>query len=508
MLEHTEIASVSHDGVTLADGTHIPAGFVTGAAGARPYDWLAESGLALKGGFIRVDARLRSSDPTVFAVGDCAHFSPHPLPKAGVYAVRQAKVLYDNLRATLRETGGLRPYRPQRDYLKLISMGGKSAIGERFGATLSGPLMWRWKDRIDQRFMQKFRELPTMKQPDLPWPRAAGMRAALGPKPMCGGCGAKVGRDTLSAVLDGLTPQGRGDIQALPGDDAALLLMGQTRQVISTDHLRKLTEDPVTMTRIAANHALGDVWAMGATPQAALVSLVLPRLSERLTGRLLGEIMLTAQTVLRGAGAEIVGGHSSVGDELTIGFTVTGLCTDDPITLAGGQPDDVLILTKPVGSGVIMAADMRGAAAGHDVVQCLDLMMQSQAAASSILSCANAMTDVTGFGLAGHLLGICSASKTAARLDIASLPILPGALDLSRDGHRSSLYDQNRMAAPELPQDPRTALIFDPQTAGGLLAAVPPEQAGRVLDELTRAGYDAAAIGALAEGGPQITLID
>uniref|UniRef100_UPI003562C21E selenide, water dikinase SelD n=1 Tax=Puniceibacterium confluentis TaxID=1958944 RepID=UPI003562C21E len=457
-------------------------------------------------GFVCIDRHLRSSDPSVFAAGDCAHFTPAPRPKAGVFAVRQAPILYNNLRARLRETGRLHAYRPQRDYLKLISMGDRTAIAERFGLPLSGPLMWRWKDHIDQRFMRRFTDFPPMAPPALPTQRAAGMIEAMGPKPMCGGCGAKVGRATLGAVLSDLAPHSRTDVRALPGDDAALLQMGQTRQVLSTDHLRTLTGDPVTMARIAANHALGDVWAMGARPQAALVSLVLPRLSEALTERLLREIMETSQDVMRQAGAAIVGGHSSVGDELTIGFTVTGLCDRDPITLAGAQPGDALILTKPLGSGVIMAADMAGAAPGRDVVRCLEMMAQSQSAAASLLSCAHAMTDVTGFGLAGHLLGICTASNVAAQVDLSSVPLLDGALDLSRQGHHSSLYPQNRAAAPDLPDDPNTALLFDPQTAGGLLAAVPPQHVAEVLQGLTRAGYTAAAIGTLRAGVPQITL--
>ncbi|SNR78587.1 selenide, water dikinase SelD [Puniceibacterium sediminis] len=506
--ENTRIAAVTNTSVTLDNGTQIPAGFVTGAAGARPYDWLQTSGLTLHDGYITVDTRLCSSDAAIFAAGDCAHFAADPRPKAGVFAVRQAPVLYHNLRATLIGTGRLRSYRPQRDYLKLISMGGKMAVAERFGLPLSGPLMWRWKDHIDQKFMRKFTIYPVMRQPALPWPRAAEMQEALGPKPMCGGCGAKVGRGTLNAVLRDLPPHQRSDITALPGDDAALLRMGQTRQVLSTDHLRSLTDDPDTMTRITANHALGDVWAMGAQPQAALVSLVLPRLSETLTRRLLSEIMQTAHQSMSAAGAEIVGGHSSVGDELTIGFTITGLCEADPITLAGGQPGDVLILTKPIGSGVIMAADMAGDAAGHDVIQCLDLMVQSQAQASRILSCAHAMTDVTGFGLAGHLLSICEASGTEAELRLASIPLMAGALDLSERGHRSSLYPQNRSAAPHLPDTARAALLFDPQTAGGLLAAVPQDSASEVLSALIAAGYPAVAIGCLTTGMPQINAPD
>ncbi|MFZ5964733.1 selenide, water dikinase SelD [Thalassococcus sp. BH17M4-6] len=502
--EHTAVAGVTTEGLTLEDGSTIDAAFVTGAAGARPYGWLQDTGLDLHDGFITVDSRLRSSDRGIFAVGDCAHLAFDPRPKAGVYAVREAPVLYDNLRATLAGTG-LRPYRPQKDYLKLISLGGKSALAERFGLPLSGGLMWRWKDRIDQAFMDRFRDLPTMPQPNLPWPRTKGVRAEQGPKPMCGGCGAKIGRGVLTEVLAALPGPMREDVRPLPGDDAALLLTGGARQVLTTDHLRAMIADPVLMTRIAAQHALGDIWAMGARPQAATANLVLPRLSDPLTRRTLAEIMRTAHEVMRDAGAEIVGGHSSVGDELTIGFSLTGICENAPITLSGAQPGDALILTKPLGGGVIMAADMAGRAPGACVAQALEQMVQSQRGAAEILSGAHAMTDITGFGLAGHLEGMCAASGCGARVSLRHLPLLPGALVLSKQSVRSSLFDRNRAVGVIAPDTPLADLVFDPQTSGGLLAAVPATAAEALLDQLLSAGYDAARIGEVTDEAGQIT---
>ncbi|WP_291737334.1 FAD-dependent oxidoreductase, partial [Leisingera sp. F5] len=266
--ENARIERIEADHILLQDGREILSDFTTGAAGARPYGWLADSGLDLQDGFIRVGETLQSSATNVLAAGDCAHMDFAPRPKAGVYAVRQAPVLYHNLRALL--TGDpLRRYKPQKDYLKLISMGTKEALGERFGTTLAGPLMWSWKDRIDQAFMEKFRDFPAMDPPGLPAEHTLGMEEALGDKPMCGGCGAKVGRDALLGTLAGLSHADREDISPLPGDDAALLTTGSTRQVISTDHLRSFCNDPVMMARIAAVHALGDIWAMGAEPQAA-----------------------------------------------------------------------------------------------------------------------------------------------------------------------------------------------------------------------------------------------
>ncbi len=498
IFENASIRQIGKDYVELEDGRHIPAAFVTGAAGARPYDWIAETGLEMQGGYIRVDAHLQSSHPLIFAAGDCAHLSDNPRPKAGVYAVREAPVLFDNLRAALG-AGRMRRYVPQKDYLKLISLGRKSALAEKLGTSFSGPLMWNWKSHIDQKFMNRFRDLPQMAIPKLPRHHADGLREALGDKPMCGGCGAKVGRGALQQALQTLPAPERTDVTPLPGDDAALLTTGGARQVITSDHLRSFTADPVLMTRIAAVHALGDIWAMGAAPQAATATVILPRMSATLQHRTMTEIMTTASDVLRQAGAEIVGGHSSMGDEMTIGFTITGLCAQEPITLAGGLPEDALILTKPIGSGVLMAAEMAGQADGAWVAAAFRHMTHPQGTAAEILRHAHAMTDVTGFGLAGHLKGMCEASGCGAALDLEAVPVMVGAEELYSNGIRSSIFADNRAIAPELPAEGKAGLLFDPQTAGGLLAAVAPDQAQDLCAVLRDAGYPAAIVGRLTE---------
>lgn len=512
LLTGAEVARVHPESVELADGRVIPSAFTLGAAGTLPQAWLTETGLALQGGFVRVRPTLQTvTDTAVFAAGDIAHMDAAPRPKAGVYAVRQAPVLLHNLAVAATGEGRMRDYRPQRDYLKLISTGGRGAVADKWGLPLDGGWLWNWKDRIDRAFMARFDDYPEMPAPALPRRLAAGVRREVeGKKPLCGGCGAKLGPGDLSAALAALPPPQREDVLSGPGDDAAILRHGQGWQVATTDHLRAFTEDPVTMARIAAVHAMGDVWAMGCAPQAALAQVILPRMSDALAARTLAEIMAAAAEVFGAAGADVVGGHTTFGAELTIGFAVTGLSAQEPIGKGGARPGDALILTKAIGTGVILAAEMAKAAPGEAVAGALAAMQVPQGAAAALLAPqARAMTDVTGFGLLGHLLEMMQASGAEARLDLSAIPLLPGALLLAEAGHGSTLLPANRAAvAPFVtaPADPRVDLLHDPQTGGGLLAAVAPEVAAALAAELRRMGLPAAVIGHVHEGAPGIVL--
>lgn len=510
-------AGVSAEGVQLADGRTVPAAFVVGAGGARPHGWLAATGLPLSEGYVTVGETLQvPGHPEVFATGDCAHMAHAPRVKAGVFAVRQAPVLLANLRAALAG-GRMRPYWPQRDYLKLITTGGRRAVADKAGMRAGGPWLWRLKDRIDRRFMAKFHHLPAMPAAALPAEMALGVAEALADAPpLCGGCGAKVARAGLVAALGGLGAGAgrRADVLSGPGDDAAVLAHGAGGvQVITTDHLRAFCEDPWLVARVAAEHALGDVRAMGAAPQVALAAIILPRMSTALQARTLAEIMEAAGTVFAAAGAEIVGGHTALGAELTVGFTITGLAAA-VVGKGGARVGDALIVTKPLGTGVVLAAEMQAAAEGADVLAAWGAMAAGQPGAAALAAAAHALTDVTGFGLAGHLLEMLDASKgVAAEIALDAVPLLAGAEALAAAGHRAFVTPENRAGAAArmaLPEGPRAGLLFDPQTGGGLLAAVPEAAAEAVLAALHAAGApEAARIGkvvAATPGAPAITV--
>lgn len=508
-----EPARIGPAAVTLTTGEEIGSDFTLTATGARPHPWLRETGLTDSLGYLTTDAQLRTADPLIFASGDCATLRDDPRPKAGVYAVRAAPILSANLRATLSGQA-LRSFRPQKDYLKLVSLGGKSALAEKWRLTLSGPRLWRLKDRIDRAFMAKFATFPAMANPRPKGPYTLGLQGHLDQRALCGGCGAKIGSGVLGKALAGLPPLTRPEVRSGPGDDAAILTTPAGVQVITTDHLRAFSFDARLMARIAALHALGDVWAMGAAPQVALAQITLPPLSAELQSRMLAEIMEEAGTVFTGVGADVVGGHTTEGAELTIGFTVTGTASR-ALAKGGARPGDALILTKPLGSGTILASEMAmalvpGMLLGEAWANCIASMSHAQGSAASLLARhAHAMTDITGFGLAGHLLEILDASGAAATIHLADIPLMPGAQELCLAGQGSSLLPSNQAATSwrmTAPDDPRVTLLNDPQTAGGLLAAVPAALVRDLLAALHLKGHDAAVIGQLTDGPPHLTV--
>ena len=507
---YSKVIAVEPDGVQIAGGAFRPADAVLWVTYAAAPEWPGKSGLAVdQEGFIVVDRDLRSvSHPEVFAAGDVAAM-PDPRPKSGVFAVRQGPVLGENLR---RAVAGrqLRAYRPQRSFLGLISTGDAYAVASRGDWSREGRLLWKWKDWIDRRFMQRFNDLPEM-APE-PGPDLGGIADSEAIRELstlamrCGGCGAKVGGTVLSRVINRLPAQRRSDI--LIGldspDDAAVFEVPPGKVMVqSVDYFRAFIDDPYTFGRIAANHALGDIFAMGAEAQSALAIATVPYGRERIVEQTLSEVMTGALDTLAPTGAVLAGGHSSEGAELAFGLTVNGLIAKDALLRKGGmRPGDALILTKPIGTGTLFAADMRGKAKGRWVDGAIQSMLVSNQDGAACLyqHGATACTDVTGFGLLGHLVEMTRASEVDVRLELAAVPLLDGADETVAAGILSSLQPQNvrlRRAVrdPEaLSAHARYPLLFDPQTAGGLLASVPADKASACLEALHRLGHAQAAI--------------
>jgi selenide, water dikinase len=248
---------------------------------------------------------------------------------------------------------------------------------------------------------------------------------------------------------------------------------------------------------------LGDIFAMGAEAQSALAIATVPYGIESKVEADLSAMMIGANEVLRDANCALVGGHTSEGAELALGFSVNGLIRRDLVTRKGGLVvGDVLIVTKPIGTGTLLAADMRGKARARWVTAALAHMTTSNRIGAEILRAhgVHAATDVTGFGLLGHLVEMVRASGVDATLDLAAVPLLEGVRETIAMGIYSSLQPQNvrlRRAIRNLAEagtDPLYPALFDPQTAGGLLASVPEARAAACIEALRAAGYDHAAV--------------
>ncbi len=499
------------------DGGTFDAHEVIWATEASPPAWPARAGLAVDDrGFIEVDATLRStSHPDVFAAGDVASVVGYPREKAGVFAVRQGLPLEANLRRSI-EGNPLREFHPQRKFLSLISTGNRYAVASRGFWSTEGAWVWRWKDRIDRRFMQRFSDLPEMEEgapalsrddeqlaPGLAAPEV--IRQLSRPAMRCGGCGSKVGATLLERVLARLEPFRRDDVLVgldSPDDAAVEQLPPGVLLVQSVDAFRAMVDDPWIFGRITATHALGDLYAMGAEPRSALAVVTIPHGVEEKMETLLFDLLAGALTVLNDAGVALTGGHTSEGAEVTLGFSVSGTIRRDRMLRKGGaQPGDRFIITKPVGTGTLLAADMRGKAKARWVSGAIRAMMQSNRAAAGIFRehGVHACTDVTGFGLLGHLVEMARASSVGARITLDAVPMLSGAQETVAAGILSSLQPENlrlrrAVANPEsAAENGRYPILFDPQTAGGLLAAVPPDRAAAYVTRLQAAGYNHAA---------------
>lgn len=500
------VRAIEPAAVHIERNGRIPVDVVFWTTGAEPAPWLARTGLALdEKGFIRVAQTLQSiSHPDVFAAGDVAVVEGFQLPRSGVYAVRAGPQLARNLR---RIASGKPParYRPQREAMYLLSTGERYAFGTRNGLTFAGAWVWRFKDWIDRRFMAKFNVLPNMEESG----RSAGavMR--------CGDCGAKVGAKMLSRVLSRIEPARREDVVIgldLPDDAAIVDTGGAELSVQTVDHFRAFIDDPYIFGKIAANNALGGIYAMGAEPSTALAIVTMPFGSEGKVEADLAMSMAGANEVLREAGCALVGGHTSEGPGPALGFSVAGRVSRGRIIRKSGlRPGDALILTKPLGTGILFAAHMRGKAKARWIMAALAQMTKSNRDAAAVLRDhhVDAMTDVSGFGLLGHLLEMVRASEVDATIGLHSLPLLDGVGEVVSQQIFSSFQPENERLGgsirnvADVPDDPLYPVLFDPQTAGGLLAAVPAADSAACVDALHSVGYaDAAVVGRVHHRSP------
>jgi len=527
MLTGHHVTGFAANTVHCENGGEIEADSIVVATGATLPEWPVKAGLATTAdGFLEVNRHLQStSHEFVFVAGDAATIRGMERPKSGVYAVRHGKPLARNL---LRYATGRRlvSFTPQRHALAMLNLGDGRALASRNRLFFRGRWVWRLKHWIDQRFLRKYRDLPRMRQE---LTIARGLldrreerelrRHAL----RCGGCGAKVAGSVLQEVLESL-PATAGIVDK-GVEDAALVPTPAGHELWQTvDQLKAFIDDPWLFARIATLHCLGDIHAMGAQPDSALAIVGVPFANRSITRGLMRELMLGCTMTLTEEGCRLLGGHSSETEELQFGLSVNGHAEPGKtLRKQGMRQGDVLILSKPLGTGALLAADMRYQAGQVWMERALRQMLVSNRGAAAIFAEheASACTDITGFGLAGHLLEMIVSGPV--KLYPGDIPALDGALECLERGVFSSLHADNKLTersvygadsadGPQmLRESARYEMLFDPQTAGGLLAAVPETRAKSCLAALHEAGLEQAAVigqaGDEADGPARIVLM-
>jgi selenide,water dikinase len=521
VLPEHKVIKFSAGAILCENDTQLSADAMIYATGASIPQWPADCGLAIADdGFIEVNDFLQStSHEFVFAAGDAASIRGKPRPKSGVYAVRQGKPLAENL---LRYATGRKmlAHTPQKHALALINFANKTAIASRNKLFLRGRLLWTLKNSIDTGFIRKYSQLPEM--PDT-LNIADGLvdretEQQLRKHAMrCAGCGAKVASNILEEVLQELPENNSDDVLSSGSsiEDAALLKLEADRVLLqSVDQISAFINDPWLFAKIASNHCMSDIFAMGCQPHSALAIVNLPTASKEITKSTLREIMQGCSEALQENDCELIGGHSAESNTLQFGLCVNGFAKKDALLSKDGmQTGDIVILCKPLGTGTLLAADMRYKARHRWIKAALEQMLISnkQAAACFIQHQATACTDITGFGLAGHLFEMLSPRNIEMELSLIDLPVLDGALETLAQGIQSSLHQDNSLVSRDIfnseafPNNPRYELLFDPQTAGGLLASVPGSEAEACIHELREYGYEqATAIGKVIKTGAEL----
>jgi selenide,water dikinase len=333
-----------------------------------------------------------------------------------------------------------------------------------------------------------------------------------------GGCGCKIAPGVLQRILAGV------DRSLVPkallvgietSDDAAVYQLNERQAIVATtDFFMPIVDDPFDFGAIAATNALSDVYAMGATPLFALAIVGMP--VDALPLGVIARILQGGESVCARAGIPVAGGHTIDAAEPIYGLVAIGVV--DPRNLkrnAGAQAGDAIILGKPLGVGIYSAALKRGALAdtAYQALLASTLQLNTPGVTFGAMPAVHALTDVTGFGVLGHLLEMCRAAALAAQIEFAKLPLHPNVLELAAAGcitgasrRNFEAYGEEVLLAPRL-RDPERALLTDPQTSGGLLVACAPDAVDEVLDVFRREGFAGAApIGHFVAGPPKVSV--
>ena len=486
------VTSAEDGALVLADGSRLDVDLALWATSAKAPELLSRFDLPQDdNGFLLTRRTLQTlADAPIFAVGDSGTCQQNPTPKAGVYAVRQGPILWENLPRAARGEP-LLEYQPQSGFLSLLNTGDGRAMMSYKGLTFHAAWCWKLKDAIDRRFMAMYQDYRPMEMSEGAANSSGDATAVM----RCAGCGGKVGGSVLSKVLARLdVPASEHVLLGLEQpDDAAVIQPPAGRPVVYTaDFFASFMDDPYLVGRVAALNAASDLFAMGAAPLAALALALVPQGPPRKQEQLLFELLSGGLREFKQMGASLVGGHTIEGPQMTIGYSMLADAQDGPLAKGGLREGDVLVLSKPLGSGVLLAAHMQARCRGEwfDALRRVLLMSNQDAAGLAGEFNIQGMTDITGFGLAGHMLEMLRSGDLAAEVALGALSMLAGAETLFDEGLESTLAPANRSAETEidapyaLKTTARYAALFDPQTSGGLLLGIREDRVDAVVSRL------------------------
>ncbi len=490
------VRSIEENQLRFSDGRQLEVDLVLWATSATAAPLLNQIDVSKDDrGFLLTRETLQTlDDERIFAVGDTGTLEKNPTLKAGVFAVRQGPILWKNL-DRLIQGKPLEPFQPQKSFLKLINLGDGRAVAEWMGRSFVGNWCWRWKNHIDLKFMRMYQNYEASMMSD---------RDDDEPQMRCVGCGGKVSGASLESALAEIDFQ--GNEQVVVGvehpDDAAIVRVPDEEVTVTTDFFASPVDDPFLFGQISALNGSSDNYAMGAQPFAALTMAQVPFGHPKAQREVLVEMMAGAAKEFNRMKTSIVGGHSIEGPRMAMGFTVMANQVTEPLLKSNLSEGDQLIVSKALGTGTLLAALMEGKCRGNWFQAMKTSMLRCNSIALEVAKrfSIRSMTDVTGFGLAGHLHELLVASQLSATLRLAKVPILKGFSELTDQGIESTMNLENRSVESSIQVDEESrkkaayAALFDPQTCGGLLIAAAPNHSENLCQFLRDAGFEASAI--------------
>ena len=460
------------------------------ATGPSPQPWADISGLSLcKNGYVRIKDNLTCEQyENIFVTGDAASLSKHPdLPKSGLTAVRQGQVLVRNIQKKLNQEP-LVSYKPQFLRLSLIGTTNDNAIATYGQLAFRGSIFWHLKNFIDLNFIKKFKSFKKMDN-----------KVNLETNPQierCGGCGSKIGSNILRSILDEFKKDKVfSNIDSMDEDAGFSISYSDKLNLHTIDGFRQLIDDPYDMGVITAHHSVSDITAMGGVPKTALALVGIPINDEKL---MKNDLRLALRGLLSGLktySVNIIGGHTNEAESTSLALAINGVVNEERIIKKNNiKLNDRIILTQPIGTGVIFAGLMDGHTKGRWLNQVIsEIKERKDNLAGLITKFATGCTDVTGFGLVGHLVEMTKNSPYGITINLDKIPFFEGAEEMSAKKVRSSLFPQNISVPHEVDKDirddPRFELCFDPQTAGGFLLSIEADKANLCVDALHSLGY-------------------